>query len=521
MQQESKQHKIKWRPPGKVATAFFKSKAFIRGISGPIGSGKSVCCMNRLFATACTQVATGGKWVGGKYVGGVRKTRFAMIRNTYPELESTTIKTWLEWFPESVFGAMRRDIPLTHHIVMPLPDGTTMDCEVMFFAVDRPDQAKKLLSLELTAAFMNESRELEFSTLEAITGRLGRYPAQKDRPEHIAAVDWPTECYLAMDTNAPMTGSWWYNLAEPDAKGGADIRDKLDILAQDLVKLGAIKAGQPLVEFFKQPSGLSKDAENLGNLRVGYYQFSSINKTEEWIKVHVHNEYGVSYAGKRVYQNYSDDLHLAKAKLLPMKGVPLRLAFDFGHTPACVIGLLTPMGQLRVIGELVTEDMFLQDFMDGVVIPHLLREFPGINFDQVLATGDPAGDTAEDSSGQSCAKILKKYFKLYKSASTNDVMTRLNAVSYFLSRNINGEAAFKLSPGCVTIHEGFLGGYHYKKLNTSAETRYSDLPNKNRFSHPHDCVQYLAMQAAPHHEQTRTPRAASRRSVIADARSGY
>ena len=94
-----------------------------------------------------TQYPCDGRWVNDKYVGGVRKSRFAITRNTYPELISTTIKTWLDWFPEDIFGPMRHDIPLTHHIIMPLPDGTRMDCEVMFFAIDRPDQVKKLLSL--------------------------------------------------------------------------------------------------------------------------------------------------------------------------------------------------------------------------------------------------------------------------------------------------------------------------------------------------------------------------------------
>jgi hypothetical protein len=504
-----------------VAKRFFASKAFIRGIRGPIGSGKSATCIARLMATACSQHPTGGAMVNGKYVGGVRKTRFAIIRNTYPELQSTTIKTWLDWFPEEIFGAMRHDIPITHHIVMPLPDGTKMDCEIMFFAIDRPDQVKKLLSLELTAVFMNESRELEFSVLEGATGRIGRYPSQRERPDHIPPTEWPTESYLLMDTNAPMVASWWYNLAEPDAKGGQEMQERMAKLQQELVEIGAIKADQPLMEFFSQPSGLADSAENIQNLRTGYYQFSSIGKTEEWIKVHVENEYGVSYAGKRVFSNYSDNLHLAKAKLLPMRGVPLRISFDFGHTPTAVIGVLTPLGQLRVIDELVSEDMFLTEFMDSVLIPHMLRNYPKLKFEEVLATGDPAGDTGGDANGQSCKDIVRKYFKQYKAATTNDLNVRLEAVAHFLSRNVNGDAAFKLSPNCVILQEGFLGGYHYKKLTSTADNRYSDSPNKNRFSHPMDCVQYLAMQAYPHHMREQSIRPVRRVLRGGDARTGY
>lgn len=513
---------IKWRPPGAVAKSFFASKAFIRGIRGPIGSGKSATCIARLMATAMTQYPCDGRWVNDKYVGGVRKSRFAITRNTYPELISTTIKTWLDWFPEDIFGPMRHDIPLTHHIIMPLPDGTRMDCEVMFFAIDRPDQVKKLLSLEITAAFMNESREQEFGVLEAITGRIGRYPSQRDRPEHVPELSWPTECYLEMDTNAPMTGSWWYNLSEPEAKGGQEILEKLEKLRVELVAIGAVKEGQPLMEFFSQPSGYSKQAENLQNVRPGYYQFSSIGKSEEWIKVHIKNEYGVSYAGKRVFPNYSDNLHMAKAKLLPMRGTPLRLAFDFGHTPSCVIGTLTPMGQLRILDEIGSEGMFLDAFLESMLIPHLLREYPKINFAEVLVTGDPSGDTGADANGQSCADIISRHFPGYESAGTNDVTVRLQAVAYFLDRNVNGDGAFKLSPNCVSLQEGFLGGYHYKKLTSTSDNRFADTPNKNRFSHLMDCVQYLAMQACPMHMATKNPaRPRLARLGGVDSKTGY
>ena len=265
---------LKWRPPGPVAGDYFRSKAFIRGIRGAIGSGKSGTSVVRLFSTAMQQEPDDN---------GKRRTRFAVIRNTYPELTSTTIKTWLDWFPEEVFGLINWEVPISHTIKMPLPDGTTLETEVMFMAIDRPDQAKKLLSLELTAAFMNEARELAFQVLLDITGRIGRYPAQRDRPKHIAPADWPTQAYLEMDTNSPSDRSWWHTLAEPKAKGHAEMAKQLEVIQAELLKIGAIKPDQPLMEFFAQPSGLSPEAENIENLRPGYYQFSMIGKTEDWM----------------------------------------------------------------------------------------------------------------------------------------------------------------------------------------------------------------------------------------------
>ncbi|MES2941878.1 MAG: hypothetical protein V4772_03295 [Pseudomonadota bacterium] len=509
MAEPKKPFVLKWRPPGPVARAYFKSGAFIRGIRGAIGSGKSGTSVVRLFTTALQQEPDRD---------GRRRTRFAIIRNTYPELTSTTIKTWLDWFPEEVFGPVNWEVPITHSIRLPLPDGTVVESEVIFMAIDRPDQAKKLLSLELTAAFMNEARELAFQVVLDLTGRLGRYPSARDKPEHIAATDWPTQCYLEMDTNSPSDRSWWYDLAESKSKGHVGMAEQLEGIRQELLRMGAIKPDQPLMEFFAQPSGLSPAAENMDNLRPGYYQFSMIGKTEDWIKVHIKNEYGTTFAGKRVYPNYSDALHLAKARMYPVKGLPVCLSFDYGLTPACIIGQLTPRGQLKILAELCSEGMAIRQFMDAMVMPYLQREYPNLVLREQEATGDPAGDPGRDTDGISPADIVSEYFPKYQSARTNDPLRRQEAVNHFLTRSCDGEASFRLSPECATLREGFNGGYHYRKLNSMAE-RYLEVPEKNGYSHPHDGLQYLAM-----HYYLPQPKArAQRRDMprVADRSTGY
>ena len=80
---------IDYAPAGEVARAFHQSDAFVRGLMGPVGSSKSSACCLEMFTRACEQTANQG----------VRRSRWAVIRNTYPELKSTTIKTWEEWFP--------------------------------------------------------------------------------------------------------------------------------------------------------------------------------------------------------------------------------------------------------------------------------------------------------------------------------------------------------------------------------------------------------------------------------------
>jgi hypothetical protein len=45
------------------------------------------------------------------------------------------------------------------------------------------------------------------------------------------------------------------------------------------------------------------------------------------------------------------------------------------------------------------------------------------------------------------------------------------------------------------VRKGFNGGYRYRKLQVSGGERYSDEPEKNKYSHPHDALQYLLLGA--------------------------
>ncbi|MCH7527338.1 MAG: hypothetical protein IID39_07875, partial [Planctomycetes bacterium] len=80
---------------------------------------------------------------------------------------------------------------MTHHIKI-----QDIDCEVMFRALDRPDDVKKVLSLDLTGAWVNEAREVPKGIIDALTDRVGRYPSKRK--------GGPSWRGLIMDTNAPL-----------------------------------------------------------------------------------------------------------------------------------------------------------------------------------------------------------------------------------------------------------------------------------------------------------------------------
>ena len=70
--------KLDFKPAGPVAKAFMRDESFVRGIRGPVGSGKSVTCCMEIMRKAVTQAPNSA---------GVRRTRWAVIRNTNPQLK--------------------------------------------------------------------------------------------------------------------------------------------------------------------------------------------------------------------------------------------------------------------------------------------------------------------------------------------------------------------------------------------------------------------------------------------------
>ena len=71
---------------------------------------------------------------------------------------------------------------------------------------------------------------------------------------------------------------------------------------------------------------------------------------------------------------------------------------------------------------------------------------------------------------------------------------RTEAVESMLNKMADGKPCFLLDNRCLNLKKGFNGGYHYRRMQTSGE-RFDEKPNKNRYSHVHDALQYMLMGA--------------------------
>lgn len=231
---------------------FLESNAFVRCIVGPIGSGKSSGCVVEIFRRAMEQ-APGPD--------GVRRTRFAVVRNTYSQLRDTTRKTFEQWLPD--LRDWWKEQAFTFRFEMEREDDNTkVDCEILFRALDRPDDVKKLLSLELTGCYFNELREIAKPIFDGMQGRVGRYPSKRE-----GGASW---FGVWADTNPWHIGHWAQKLFKSKPQG---------------------------FELFRQPDGTGPDAENVENLPDDYYPRLCAGKDQAWIDVYVRGKEATSDIG--------------------------------------------------------------------------------------------------------------------------------------------------------------------------------------------------------------------------------
>lgn len=456
---------IVYEPPGPVSKAFLECGHFVRGIMGPLGSGKSTACVIELLSRAQEQ-APGPD--------GIRRTRFAVIRNSYPELKTTTLNTWADWCPRE-YGKLTMDAPIKHHVKT-----SELDMEVLFLALDRPEDAKKLLSLELTGAWVNEAREIPKAIIDALTGRVGRYPAKKD-----GGCTWSG---IIMDTNPPDDESWWYKTAEENCPTSW--------------------------KFFFQPSGRSKHAENIHNLPTGYYKRIVDGKEPDWIKVYVDAEYGLLVEGRPVYPMYRDRTHTSQIIIKPSLTLPIMCGVDFGLTPAAVIAQRMADGQWLILDEYCAVDCGIIRFAEDLT-RYLVGKYP--KHDIQGGWGDPAGSSRSSNDERTAFEILKAYTHKswdWKPAPSNDFSVRREVVVHSLNRMIDGKPGILVSPNAKMIRKGFVSGYQFKLVKNGNNQQFHETPAKNSYSHPHDALQYLMLGAGEYNVAMRKKVRNANRVVI-------
>ena len=401
----------------------------------------------------------------------VRRTRWIVSRTTYKELRETTIKTWLDWFPENEWGQFIRAEPGYHHLKRDHPsgDGTRIDCEVIFLALPDADVAESVLaSYEITGFFYNECQFVDKAVIDELLSRCSRYPSMRNGP----GATWFGGF---ADMNAPVEGHWvpymrgdipfpaeWTD----DEIAGYSRPDSWRFLVQPPGLIERVVDGN--VIYLENPH-----AENQKHLRETYLEKIQ-GKPKSWIDRRVLNKVGLYQFGKAVYPTFLEVDHVHEVDKEPRQGIPITVGLDFGRDPAAVF-LQNVNGTWTVHSELPGDNESAAKFAPRVA-RHAAKRFPGFTFEW---WGDPRGaDGTQTDENTAYDVFLMHGMRVLPATTDNNVEVRRSTVETVLERR-NG---FKVNPSCTVVKRGLGGGYHYRKIK-GAPGMYSPQPVKNLYSH--------------------------------------
>ncbi len=202
-----------------------------------------------------------------------------------------------------------------------------------------------------------------------------------------------------------------------------------------------------------------------------------------------------TFEGKPVYADYSRAIHLRQGKMLADPGQPLILGVDFGLTPAIIITQLTGR-RLRVLREFVETDGSI-DKLGSIVWRHLeLNYLSWIHQDDMLyCYVDPAGFQRAQTDARTCVDVLRKIGFRKVLPGPVGWEARRKAVEDYLTKTYGEGPGLEICEDeCPILVEGFGGGYRYPEKAIEIEPA-NVRPLKNKYSHPHDALQYVAAGA--------------------------
>jgi hypothetical protein len=438
--------------------AFMDSEAFFRIIVGPVGSGKTTSCLFEMLKRAALQ---------RQGPDGIRRTRWAITRQTLGQLKMTVLLDILNWLrPIATYKVSEQLITIRFADIV---------SEWYMVPLEDEDDQKRLLSMQLTGAWLNEAIEISPDLVIAVAGRCGRFPGPAD-----GGCTWHG---LIADTNAPIEGSPWHQLMEDNRP--------------------------PDWQVFTQPSGLDDDAENLEWLLQTpetlqlhpddparraqgrkYYERLARGRNEDWIRRYVHAKYGEDPTGTAVFRgSFKRSFHV-KPSLEPVIGQPIIVGQDFGRNPCSLICQPDHTGRLLVLEEVIGEDVGLELHITFNLKPKLYTER---YFGRLMAAvGDPSGVSKGNFLEENSFDVMHRLGIPAFPATTNNIDPRVRAVETLLLQQRDGGGAVLIDESrCPMLVRALNGAYRYGKTK-AGETK--PVPEKlHPWSDLADDLQYVCL----------------------------
>lgn len=443
---------IDYRPPATLKR-FMNSTKQVRVVRGPVGSGKSSAMVMELLKLSALQTPDPKD--------GIRRTRGVIVRNTMPQLESTSLKTVQE---------------LLRPIIDYKPSDKTIwirqgdiEAEWILMPLDRPENVQRLLSLDLTYAWLSELRELPVQILLDVLSRCGRYPSMMHGGPRWHGVIGETNSFDEdSDWNKVLEEKWLIDKPLPSTW-----------------------------DYFVQPGARDPGAENRENLTAGYYEGLIDSNSSTWVEQYVDNIVAPSLSGEAVFRasfratgHNGQPWHVARDVIPPVPGTLVVCGMDFGRHPAAILGQMDPRGRIVVLDEvLYDETMGVEKFVSTLLRPLLstarYQRLP------IGVVGDPSGVSRSQIGEESVFMALSRLGLANQPAQTNSIDPRLRAVEKVFLASRDAGPAILISPNCTRLIQALRSKYRYDKKK---DGELQPAPNKDHpWSDIADAFQYFIL----------------------------
>jgi hypothetical protein len=226
---------LKYAPPGATLKAFRDSPAMARGLVGPMLGGRKTCAVHDILLSA----------VYGRQM----RWRWAVVHPLEDGLRDHTIRVWHRWVSPTIGSWDARG--LRHRVELEV-NGKPRDLDVTFFALDVRDHRKRLMMFETTGIWLDGARDIEEDIFDKALDLAGQWPLDEGgaNPK------------IIITSRMPLSTHWL--------------------------------ARRPDLVLFRQPGGRTAQAENLTNIKDGFYQRAIVGRSADHVRTEIDAEFGLA-----------------------------------------------------------------------------------------------------------------------------------------------------------------------------------------------------------------------------------
>lgn len=256
---------------------------------------------------------------------------------------------------------------------------------------------------------------------------------------------------------------------------------------------------QPGTQYFRIPAGERASTEYRAELERLYATRPDLARRL------VRGEFGSVMLGDQVAVGFSRATHVRAVR--PMRGVPIWLGQDGGHTPTTVIGQRAE-GRARILGALSSEHAGMRQHMTELVMPWLGEHCPWAleGSDMVQVRYDPSLDTDEQADIESNPlRVMRSLLAGHYRPGPVSWEGRKDPMLRVLNAMVNGEPLLQVDPGQAKGLIKALDGAWYYALGPDGRLKNKDTASGSaqpkKPNHPHedygDAFCYLVAGMAP------------------------